>query len=153
MKALQFSPYAGDLTLAALHADGVSIWNAGSLTCVEALRTGPEGLGNVQVVDVHVGPGGAPLLLTSDGALRLFDPSLSVQTSPIAHARLAALFAPALLPGSLAAAFAVLARDPAVARLYSPKGDLTGAVQASELRAGEKELLSAQMRSWEQESG
>lgn len=76
VKRLQFSKQTTDLTFLVLHSDGVAIWNALKFVCLYQLNSFKE-IHN-RVIDVDLaGDDNVPLLITSDGCLRVFDSTLS----------------------------------------------------------------------------
>jgi len=73
-----------------------------------------------KVVDVDILDDNSPVILTSDGALRFFDKTLSQQVSPISHCMLKTIFCPGLLPSALRESLKVLLMDAKMREGVSP---------------------------------
>ncbi|KFD61738.1 hypothetical protein M514_10981, partial [Trichuris suis] len=100
VKRLRFCTFPEEFTAIALHADGISLWNVQTLVRLSHCCFSEV---SVRCLDADLSEDACPVVLTSDGCVRLFDAEFSTVTSSVEDHLMSTLFCPMLCsrPGAM----------------------------------------------------
>lgn len=103
VKKVRFAPGKGNLKMLLFWNDGLDIWDLQEKEMVSSMKNPKDE--DKKIVDVDWGSSNAPLVLTADGCLRVFDLALRTCTSPFQNLECEEpIFSPYLLPPKAALA-------------------------------------------------